>query len=390
MLTPFFRARSAAVIAVVITSATSSCFSSEAPSSDPFERDDSSEPGAILALDASAPETFALDSALTHDARTRADEAIERHDASFEASFDASFAPAPRDAQAEDAAPAQTAPCVPNARQFERVFDPSEGRLWPWYYNDHTFIRDRDGLWHLFGITHPEPAAPHLEREFGHATSPSLASATWTRQSSPLFADTDGGETVLWAPYVIEVEGTYYMFYCAGGEPDRFQIKLATSPDLITWIREPEPLFTDGVEARDPFVIRIGERWVMYYTANSEPSGGNHVVAYRVSDDLRHWSERMIAFSDPRVGTVAGPTESPFVVARPEGYYLFTGPRNDYVSTEVFFSHDPFHFEPTPIAAIESHAPELITDTDGAWYISHAGWGQGGVYLSPLEWKCDP
>ena len=119
------------------------------------------------------------------------------------------------------------------------------------------------------------------------------------------------------------------MFY-AGGGPDNadYAINLATSPDLETWTRHPDgPLFRDGYDARDPFVIRIDDQWVMYYTATSEPAGGNHTVMYRTSDDLIHWGERQTAFTDPEVGTWGGGTESPFVVQRDDGWYLFIGPR---------------------------------------------------------------
>jgi beta-fructofuranosidase len=31
-------------------------------------------------------------------------------------------------------------------------------------------------------------------------------------------------------------------------------------------------------------VKRVGEQWVMYYTATDDPAGGHHVVAYRTSE----------------------------------------------------------------------------------------------------------
>ncbi len=67
----------------------------------------------------------------------------------------------------------------------------------------------------------------------------------------------------------------------------------------------------------------------MYYTANSNPGGGNHIVAYRTSKDLVNWDERKVAFTDPTMGTFGGPTESPFVVRRGKFYYLFNsrGPK---------------------------------------------------------------
>lgn len=279
--------------------------------------------------------------------------------------------------------------CVPLAQDFERIFNPSRGRAWFWYVNDHSIVRGPDGRWHLFGITHREPLRPHHERQFVHASSATLTAPDWTRHEPALEADQPGGETLLWAPHVFEHEGLFYMLYCAGGEdPAAFQMKLATSSNLTTWKRHPTVLFSDGYEARDPFVMRVGGRWVLYYTATSEPDEGHHVVAYRTSEDLLTWSARKIAYRDPEVGKGAGGTESPFVVARDEGYYLFIGPRNGYVSTEVFFSHDPLHFEGPPLVELGAHAAEVVRDLDGAEYLSHAGWFQRGVYLAPLRWSC--
>ncbi len=36
-----------------------------------------------------------------------------------------------------------------------------------------------------------------------------------------------------------------------------------------------------------------------------------------------------------------------------------------------------------------AHAAEVVRDIEGNWYVSHCGWGQGGVYLSPLYWDDD-
>jgi hypothetical protein len=277
------------------------------------------------------------------------------------------------------------------AGPFTKIYDPSVGESGPWYINDHTFVRADDGTWHLFGITHEEPADPEDEDNFAHATAPSLR-GPWTKQ--PFALSVDPGyfnETHLWAPHVIKHQGTYYMFYNGGGDdPTRYAISLATSKDLFHWTRRAQgPLFRDGFAARDPYVTRIGNRWVMFYTANGDPAGGNHVVAYRTSDDLLNWSERQIAYTDPARGTGGGPTESPFVVRHGAYWYLFIGPRPGYVGTDVFRSTDPLRFRiEDQIGHVDSHAAEVIFDADSdAWYASAAGWGQGGVYLAPLEWR---
>ncbi|TDP91108.1 family 43 glycosylhydrolase [Labedaea rhizosphaerae] len=273
------------------------------------------------------------------------------------------------------------------AGEFVRIYDPSVGEAEAWYLNDHTFVQGPHGTWHMFGITHAEPADPVNEVVFAHATAPSLH-GPWTKQPFALTVDPAYGETHLWAPHVVEQDGVYYMFYCGGAlDLTQYEINVATSTDLFHWTRSPHgPLFRDGYEARDPYVTRIDDQWVMYYTATSTPAGGNHTIMYRTSQDLLHWSERRTVFTDPEVGTGGGGTESPFVVRHNGFWYLFTGPRGGYVGTDVFRSDNPYNFDNKVLVGhIASHAAEVIDD-GGEWWVSHAGWGQGGLYLAPLTW----
>ncbi len=277
------------------------------------------------------------------------------------------------------------------AGEFVRIYDPSVGENEEWYINDHCFIRGEDGIWHLFGITHAEPANPLDEKNFAHAMARNLSQKPWDKQRFALTAEWKKWKEIhLWAPHVIFHEKMYYMFYCAGDEDhSKYKIHLGTSSDLKIWKRHPEnPIVVDGHEARDPFVLRVGDRWVMYYTATSNPSGGDHIVAYRTSDDLIRWGDRDVAFRDTIKEHSWSPTESPFVVRRGNCYYLFTGPWGGYVGTHVFRSPDPFHWSvEDKVGHINSHAAEVIRDIDGKWYVSHCGWGQGGVYLAPLYWN---
>ncbi len=279
--------------------------------------------------------------------------------------------------------------------EFKRIYDPSVNEKQPWYINDHCFIRARDGKWHLFGITREEPAKPIEEISFAHATADTLLQSPWSKQPPALTVAREAPwrEVHLWAPHVIFHNELYYMFYCAGGSNGaNYRIHLATSPDLKTWTRSPKnPLLVDGFDARDPFVLRVRDKWVMYYTATSKPAGGHHIVAYVTSDDLLTWTNHGVAFTDPSTGTWGGPTESPFVVSRGESYFLLVGPRDNYDSTHVFVSRDPFHWSiENKVGDIPAHAAEVIQDVDGKWYVSRAGWGKGGVYLAPLTWKDSP
>jgi beta-fructofuranosidase len=227
-----------------------------------------------------------------------------------------------------------------------------------------------------------------------HATSPVLAEPRWNEEIPALYVDEALGETVLWAPHVIEFEGVFYMFYCAGGPHDHHQIKLATSRDLWSWKRE-RLLFTDGFDARDPFVMRVGDRWVLYYTATSERGGGRHNVSFRTSTDLRNWSAPRTAYVDALSGTFGGPTESPFVLSFGGAYYLFIGPAVGYSATRVFYSKDPLHFAADSVLLhahgaehLPTHASEVVRDLDGSYYLTHAGWGQRGLWLAPLSIEC--
>lgn len=278
------------------------------------------------------------------------------------------------------------------ADEFRKIYDPSIGEDSAWYVNDHTLIRGKDG-WHLFGITHTEPEKPLEEILCAHAISEDVLQQAFRKLAYPICAEKCEKEKHFWAPHVISHNGVYYMFYCAGSLEghDKYRIHLATSTDLAVWERHPEnPMLIDGYDARDPMVIRVGEEWVMYYTCNSTPEGGAHCVAAVTSTDLVHWGNKRIVFRSDIWGTYGGPCESPFVEKVNGMYFLFIGPyggyQKAYSDTAVYASTDPFHFEGQPVGRIPAHAAEVIR-VDEKYYITHCGWGQGGVYLAPLHFE---
>jgi arabinan endo-1,5-alpha-L-arabinosidase len=272
---------------------------------------------------------------------------------------------------------------------FNKIYDPSIGEKEKWYINDHTFVHGDDGLWHLFGITHREPANPEEEKFFAHATARNLM-GPWKKHPPVLQADEKSSETFVWAPYVFKHDGQYWMYYCGGGKGHaKYHIQLATSPDLWNWKRHSaNPMVVDGYDARDPMVFRLEDNWVLYYAATSTPEGGNHTVDAVFSKDLVHWSGKREVFRDSEVGTYGGPTESPFVVRRGGKYFLFVCTNHGYNETAVYESKTPLHWDTSRLVGkFPSHAAEVIQTPDGKWFVSRAGWGQGGVYLAELNWQ---
>lgn len=287
------------------------------------------------------------------------------------------------------AAPVSVDPIRLIPGQKRRLLDASPRAGEPWYLNDHTLIRAADGTWHVFGIWHPEPADPLHEDLFLHATAADLEGAPWTIHDPVLPARPEIGETHVWAPHVIEHEGRYWMFY-AGGTADHtaYRMMLATSEDLFSWARHESPLFTDGFDARDPMVLRDGQRWLMYYTRTSAPDGGFHEVAVRTSQDLVTWPDPTVAYRSTESGTVGGPTESPFVIRAGEGWLLFVCESTQYDRTLAYSSTDPLHFEDADAIDVDldEHCAEIIADGPRTW-ITGGGWGRGGLTIRSLEMR---
>lgn len=268
----------------------------------------------------------------------------------------------------------------PSIRDFQRIYSKI------FYINDHTLIH-KDGQWHVIGITHEEPAAPLEEKSFLHAVGKKIR-GQFSRLADNFYYSPKDKETHIWAPYIVEKDGTYFMYYCAGScyGHDKYRIHLATSVDLFHWERSRyNPMVIDGYDARDPMVIQAGDKWLMYYTCTEFPQGGRHCVACVESNDLYHWGKRRFVFMDEREGTIAGPCESPYVLQYKDSYLLFIGLRNSYSDTHIYASKDPLNFKKENwVGNIKAHACEIVREGQKL-YITHCGWGQGGLYVAELK-----
>jgi beta-fructofuranosidase len=251
-----------------------------------------------------------------------------------------------------------------------------------WIPNDHTFVKDPEGRWHAFGITGPETPKNHeAEWQAFHIVSEPrpvrelMDRRHWTEHPKVLAAaDRPGERKDLWAPFVVEQDGLYHMFY------GPCEMRMAVSENLFDW--EPQgAVFEQEGHARDPWIVDIGGLWHMVYIAGSD-------LYIRASKNLREWSDTPVKiFSMPRPGA----PESPMLIQYKGLYYLFwtihdghNGPYDN--RTFVYCSSNPLDFSGSnELTMLTAHAPELIDD-GGQWFISSVERPRRGVSLALLVW----
>ena len=267
------------------------------------------------------------------------------------------------------------------------------------YVNDHTLVQAKDGSWHLFGIFHREPIGEDSEIEFVHAVASEPEPALWSEGAfvpAPepftiaLRADRSKGETHLWAPHVVEVDGRWVMVYQGGGPNDEHaSIRIAESDDLYRWTRIGDvPLFEDFCAARDPMLVRRDDTWMLFYTRCDSTERRLSGVAFRSSRDLVQWTQpHMAAVLASRPATWNSAfSESPFVFERDGWHYLsVTSYPLGWDATIVYRSRAPYAFPDAPFTVVRGHAAEWLFDGSGRAFVTHAGPGQRGVWLSRVS-----
>ncbi len=165
------------------------------------------------------------------------------------------------------------------------------------YVKDHTFVR-RDGWWHLYSISGTTGLSwMYSGNEETLSWSISRDLVSWDFRGHVLHAserENTFDEDMIWAPFCLEANGRYYMYYAAcvhaarplqydrrgsfaksvDSRGDDCSIGLATSDDLTRWTKVSDPVKGLGVPGRDPNVVRdeAHGRWLMYTTGVSVDS----------------------------------------------------------------------------------------------------------------------
>lgn len=111
------------------------------------------------------------------------------------------------------------------------------------------------------------------------------------------------------------------------------------------------------------------------------------------STDFVNWSDPVTIFKPEKESYQ---TESPFLVPYEGLFYLFwTLWDTDDLSTSgycprsyVYCSESPLDFHGKPLVTeITAHAPEVIQDEDGQWFISSTDYPNRGISVAPFVWK---
>ena len=261
------------------------------------------------------------------------------------------------------------------------------------HLNDFCIFRDREGIWHGIGIM--GTGTWDSERSLFHSSSPSLDEIF--ENHAPLFEENpaDGLAPQKHAPFVVEHRGTYHLFY----RRPIGTIMVVRTNDPWQWDGLGEMVFQER-DARDVCILEHEGQFLIYYCQSAEVNGRLHAcIMVRTSADLAAWSEARIAHYDDHEPATHSFLESPFVVKRPEGFYLFICHRRIGCRiTVVLFSENPFQFptgrEGWLTVLAPAHAPEIVEDR-GKFYIAAVsgpvgdGYPQDGgwVEMAELKWK---
>lgn len=258
---------------------------------------------------------------------------------------------------------------------------------------DFAIWQVADGSWHIWECIRLTLVGGR-SRLFYHWQAAEMT-GPWTPVGIAMIADPSLGETEggLQAPYVFHDGTQYRMLYgtwttiCAQTSTDGVTFERVLGADGLC------ASFSEGptTNTRDPMVLRAADRWYAYYTAApTDPDGVHGRVYARTSLDLRTWSDSVVVSYGGIGGREGTATECPFVVDRPDGYYLFrTRQYGADPVTHMYRSPDPLMFgiddDRYWVGALPVAAPEFF-EYRGQHYIAALTLGLDGIRIARLRW----
>jgi predicted GH43/DUF377 family glycosyl hydrolase len=153
----------------------------------------------------------------------------------------------------------------------------------------HGTVLHEDGLYKLwYHAIGDLDGIGDVDAIIAFATSPD--GIHWTKHGPVLVGVPDGWDTGLWGPSVLKVNGTYWMWYSAGGPIYNISIGAATSPDGVEWTRVGDtPVITDPEYINaysDPHVIFDGGMYKVWMG-----NFNDNAIYYAESGNGIDWTE---------------------------------------------------------------------------------------------------
>ena len=247
------------------------------------------------------------------------------------------------------------------------------------HVGDFSIFRDALGTWHCLGTM--GTGRRKTELTFFHCKSrrllgpyePQPTLLPWAPRFGP-----DSGENLSpqkRAPFVLRKDGIYHMFYT---RPPGTLMHV-TARDAAGWNDLGRVVFEKN-DARDVCIRKSGDGYLMYYCQHARADGENRsCIMLRRSENLNHWSDPQIVYFDVQRAANHSYLESPCMVQRPDGYYLFMRHRlmDERTTTVVLYSPEPDHFElglqPWVQELHNVHAPEIISAKDACCIVRVSG-----------------
>lgn len=251
-----------------------------------------------------------------------------------------------------------------------------------WVVNDHCHIQDRNGLWHMFGITHPETSLGCIhegELQLFHAVSDNPLTSYQDLGTILPPSERPNEREEIHSPCVVLKDDVYYMIY---GPLD---FRMMKSCDLVHW-ESCGTIFSENCGgARDPQILFHNGEYILIYCWFNK-------VCYRNSQDLFHWGEQKILLELPEWIN----PESPFLYCKDNKMYLFVclwdgvnytdsvAGAYQYV-TQVYAVNELRRFISKDfLTNLAAHAPEVI-DYNGNTYLTSAFFPENGISICELE-----
>ena len=265
------------------------------------------------------------------------------------------------------------------ASDWIRVVDYPENHL-----NDFCIFQDTDGIWHCMGIM--GTGTWNSETSLFHCSSLNLLEHFKTNKSILTTLPPAHLPPQKHAPFVVFNEGYYHLFY----RRPPGTILVVRSADPFNWPDLGFLVFEER-DARDICIIKDNNMFLMYYCQSIFIDGFyRSAILMRKSKDLCEWSDAETVFLDTIKSSEHSYLESPFVVRRPEGYYIFIRHRllEETCSTVVIFSDFPNEFpsgERTWFVELNHvHAPEIVSH-EGKYYIARVSGPRHGNKFAPQK-----